>query len=110
MGSKKKVIVTPFTEVIMVPLSKILVPATVVDMPVDVVLLGSGTPGFPLEMVPFVWVVLLEIVVLVVPTVAEPFNNVPFVKLVKLAVNAFTETKLVAEVRMIKKIASIPNN
>ena len=47
--------VTPFTEVIMVPLSKILVPATVVDRLVEVVLFGSGTPtGFPLERVTFV--------------------------------------------------------
>ena len=51
----------------------------------------------------------MEIVTPATLVVAEPFNKVLFVKVVKLVVNAFTETILVVEVSM-TKIASSPNN
>lgn len=67
LGSNKKFIDTPLIEVVMVPLPNTWTPSTVVDAPVDVVLLGKGTPvGFPVDMEPVVVVTLVAAVTLVV--------------------------------------------
>jgi len=67
LGSNKKFIDTPLIEVVMVQLPNTWTPSTVVDAPVDVVLLGKGTPvGFPVDMEPVVVVTLVAAVTLVV--------------------------------------------
>lgn len=77
-GSNKKFIDTSLMEVTMVPLPKTLTPSTSVDAPVDVVLLGRGIPGFPLDMEPLVVVTLVKVVALVVllDTVLELLREV----------------------------------
>ena len=67
LGSNKKFIDTPLIEVVMVPLPNTWTPSTVVDAPVDVVLLGKGIPvGVPVDMDPVVVVTLVAAATLVV--------------------------------------------
>jgi hypothetical protein len=91
LGSNKKFIDTPLMEVIMVPLPKTLTPSTSVEAPVDVVLLGSGTPRFSLDMDPLVVVTLVKIVVFVVvlARVVELFKEVSSGEVKLPMVNAF---------------------
>lgn len=72
LGSNRNVMLTPFTDVTSVPLSKIFVPASVVDIPVVVVLFGSGSPsGLLLDALIFVCVTFVETVVLVMVVLAD---------------------------------------
>jgi hypothetical protein len=110
LGSNKKFIDTPLMEVIMVPLPKTLTPSTSVEAPVDVVLLGSGTPRFSLDTDPLVVVTLVETVVSVVvlARVVELLKEVSNGEVTLSIVNAFTGTMSAIGNNMMVK-TTIPN-
>ena len=106
LGSNKKFIDTPLIEVVMVPLPNTWTPSTMVDAPVDVVLLGKGTPvGFPVDMEPVVVVTLVAAVTLVVmlDIVLELLSEVSSGE-VKLEVRAFADEKFANGNNIVEKI------
>ena len=106
LGSNKKFIDTPLIEVVMVPLPKTWTPSTMVDAPVDVVLLGKGTPvGFPVDMEPLVVVTLVAAVTLVVvlDIVLELLSEVSSGE-VKLEVRALADEKFANANNIVEKI------